>query len=129
MRNLLEPAVDQYRIRTAEAFAIFKGSFGNEFAGAFLVPSPIDGKMLKVLATIDGEPGDSMEWEHLSVSRQNRIPNWTEMDSMKHLFFLPEEVCFQIHPPVSEHVNIHNNCLHIWRPVSGSIYMPPKRFV
>lgn len=55
-------------------------------------------------------------WDHVSVSRPDRCPTWDEMERIKRLFFKPDETAMQLHVPVSEHINHHPNCLHIWRP-------------
>ena len=38
-------------------------------------------------------------WDHVSVSFRNRTPTWEEMAEIKKLFFSPEEVCVEYHPP------------------------------
>ena len=126
MRDLYE--LNNFRICTEQTKAIFNGTYGDQSSGAFFIPSPIDKQLMKVLATIDGE-GDVAEWEHVSVSRQTRCPNWPEMDFVKRLFFLAHEAAFQFHPPVFHHVNRHNYCLHIWRPLVAQLPFPPARFV
>ena len=42
------------------------------------------------------------------------------MCAIKDMFFEPEEECVQFHP---KKINIAQNCLHIWRPVDGVLYM------
>ena len=52
------------------------------------------------------------------------------MCAIKDMFFDHEETVMQLHPPVSEYVNIHPYCLHLWRPNNGRIIpRPPKEFV
>lgn len=46
-----------------------------------------------------------------------------EMCAIKDMFFEPEEECVQFHPKKSSYVNIAQNCLHIWWPVDGVLYM------
>jgi len=65
------------------------------------------------------------DWEHVSVSTTERCPRWNEMEQIKRLFFEPYETVMQLHPPESAYVNIHPNCLHLWRPVKQEIPMPP----
>lgn len=55
-------------------------------------------------------------WEHLSVSMPSKTPTWEQMCMMKDIFWEEEEECLEYHPRKSEYVNIHNHCLHIWRP-------------
>ncbi len=72
---------------------------------------------------------DAFRWDHVSVSLQNRCPNWEEMSMIKDLFWAPEECVLQYHPPKSDHINIHPYCLHLWKPKDLDIPMPPKFFV
>jgi len=67
-------------------------------------------------------------WEHVSVSRCDRIPTWMEMCHVKDLFWMPEELVVQFHPPRSKYVNIHPNVLHLWKP-PYKIELPPKEYV
>jgi len=57
-----------------------------------------------------------MGWDHVSISRQNRCPNWPEMEHIKRLFFRDDETAMQLHVPPSDHISIHPYCLHLWRP-------------
>lgn len=66
-----------------------------------------------------------MEWEHLSVSTENRCPTWEEMNYFKDTFWKPEECCIQYFPRESQYVNNAPNCLHIWRPLGRNIPEPP----
>ena len=68
-------------------------------------------------------------WDHVSVSHKSRCPTWPEMCVIKDIFFEEEECCVEYHPAKSNYVNIHPNCLHIWKPQNRSIPVPPKIFV
>lgn len=116
MRSLLH--LDRYRMRTADILAAH-GNFGDEYNGMFLMPSPMDKRAMKILAS-NGEG-----WDHVSVSRMDRIPYWTEMNYVKDLFFYEEEVVMQLHVPKAMHVNYHPRCLHLWRPQNVVIPLPP----
>lgn len=70
-----------------------------------------------------------MGWDHVSVSRTNRCPNWIEMDFIKRMFFDDNEVCMQLHVASADHISDHPYCLHIWRPKTHSIPMPPSWMV
>ena len=59
---------------------------------------------------------DGEGWEHVSVSTRGRCPNWDEMVFVKNLFWGPDDVVMQLHPPQSAYVNNHPHCLHLWRP-------------
>ena len=75
------------------------------------------------IASVDEGGGEA--WEHVSVCRphSDKLPTWEEMCAIKDMFFEPEEECVQFHPKKSSYVNIAQNCLHIWRPVDGALYM------
>ena len=68
-------------------------------------------------------------WDHVSVSWRNRCPTWEEMCEVKKLFFYPEEVCVQYHPPESEYVNYFPFCLHLWSFQEPGMPMPPAWMV
>lgn len=101
-------------------------------AGAFLIPSCEDGEPLRCMVSA-GRMGASIglpPWDHVSVSRADRVPSWPEMDQLYKLFFRPGEVAMQLHVPDDEHVNHHPNCLHIWRPTGlKKIPQPPHWMV
>jgi hypothetical protein len=120
MRDLtrLEP----YRIRGREIMQLW-GWEGDETCGAFQIRSPIDQAPMKVIAS-SGEG-----WDHVSVSRVNRCPNWPEMEYIKRLFFRDDETAMQLHVPPNQHVNMMSTCLHIWRPHNVEIPRPPSNFV
>lgn len=119
MRDLR--VLDVYRDPGGELLAY--GERGDATAGVFLVPSPIDGGPMRVIASA----GDG--WDHVSVSRRNRCPNWPEMEHVKRLFFRDEETAMQLHVPPADHVNCHPHCLHLWRPLAGEIPRPPSIMV
>jgi hypothetical protein len=112
MRNLHEN--DRYRI-----FSAFYGSWGDGSNGTFIFRSPIDGGELRVIAS-DGDG-----WDHVSVSRVNRAPNWSEMEFIKRKFFKDGETAMQLHVPVDQHINCHPHCLHLWRSQTQPIPLPP----
>lgn len=95
-------------------------SFGNN--GAFLIAS-YKKYFLHVIAS------DGMGWDHVSVSREDRIPNWREMCDIKKIFWDPEDCVIQFHPPESQYVNNHPYVLHLWRPQNEKIPMPPLECV
>jgi len=115
MRNL--SALEGHRQHGAEQS--YYGTNGDHGNGIFVLRSPIDGGLLTVVAS----NGDG--WDHVSVSRSNRCPNWPEMDYIKRTFFRDDECVMQLHVPVTDHINMHPNCLHLWRPQQASIPRPP----
>lgn len=114
--------LDRNRDRDPEFMSYIIGATEETF-GLFWFRSPIDKAPLKVLASIGGG------WDHVSISRRNRPPNWTEMDYIKRTFFEPHEVAMQLHVPDSDHINLHPNVLHLWRPHDAEIPRPPAEYV
>jgi hypothetical protein len=94
------------------------GWAGDGTAGMFMIPSPIDQKQIAVVASSGGG------WDHVSVSRPTRCPNWPEMEYIASLFFKDDETAMQLHVPSSDHVNNHPYCLHWWRPHNTTIPRP-----
>ena len=127
MRNLLDPEVNRYRVRRGHplADAVFDqyGNFGDGTCGVSIVSSPIDRADMRVIASAGAR------WDHVSVSRRNRPPNWPEMEYIKRLFFRDDETAMQLHVPPSDHISVHPHCLHIWRPHGVEIPRPPAMMV
>ncbi len=112
--------LEKYRNKRAEAFIYGLG--GNEHNGVFNIPLP-NGDKAHVIVS------NGMGWEHVSVSLKGRCPRWQEMCYIKSLFWTDDEVVVQFHPKKEDYVNIHNNCLHLWRPCNSELPTPPKQFV
>jgi hypothetical protein len=102
------------------------GWAGDGTAGMFMIPSPIDRALLAVVASAGMEEAP---WDHVSVSRPNRCPNWPEMEFIAGLFFNDDETAMQLHVPAADHVNNHPHCLHWWRPTSEPIPRPDALLV
>ena len=121
MRDLSE--LDVFRLTSPELLR-FYGWSGDSTCGAFVIPSPVDRKPLHVIAAAD------LGWDHVSVSRPNRTPTWGEMEHIKRLFFRDDEAAMQLHVPVAQHISLHPNVLHIWRPHGHPpIPLPPPLMV
>ena len=108
---------EKYRLLRAERE--FYGINGDGTCGCFRLPSPIDGQGLTIVASSDGG------WDHVSVSRSNRCPNWPEMEFIKRRFFRDDETAVQFHVPESDHINLHPHTLHLWRSQTQEIPRPP----
>lgn len=113
--------LEKYRLREKERECY--GCNGDSSNGVFKVF--VNGKSFFCIASNGGG------WEHISVSMpsQKRCPTWEEMCAIKDIFFDAEETVVQYHPKKSEYVNIHQCCLHLWKPTNGEIPTPPKVFV
>lgn len=112
MKNLNE--LNDYRV---ELF----GDIGDAHNGAFKIK--IKGEQYTIIASNGGD------WEHVSVASLYKIPSWSTMQRVKEMFFHDHEIVMQLHPKKSEHININNNCLHLWRPLKESIPTPPQYMV
>ncbi len=111
----LTGTINRYRLDVAKRM----GWNGDDTCGCFRIPSPIDRQPLMIQAS--SEDG----WDHVSVSRTKRCPNWPEMDFIRQQFFKDDEVVMQLHVARADHINVHPYCLHLWRPHAGAIPLPP----
>ena len=87
--------------------------------GIAVVRSPIDRACMAVIASVGAG------WDHVSVSRKNRVPNWAEMEHVKRLFFNDDETAVQFHVPSEAHISFHEFVLHLWRPQDVALPRPP----
>ena len=78
---------------------------------------------LRVIWSIATEE-DGRPWLHVSASRADRRPSYSDLARVKELFIGPERAAYSVWAPASEHVNIHPNCLHLWAPLSGGSPLP-----
>lgn len=112
--------LEKYRCRDLER-ALY-GVNGDGSNGMFKVF--VGGRSFHVIASNGGG------WEHISVSRPNgKTPTWDEMCVIKDMFFTADEVVVQYHPKKSEYVNVHEGCLHLWRPTEDTLPTPPRIYV
>lgn len=71
------------------------------------------GEDIRIIASIDDTKHGRML--HLSVSRLDRLPSWTEMIAIKRHFY-PDDVCAVMVAPEEEvYVNIQTFTLHWWQ--------------
>lgn len=116
MRNLR--VLDEYR-DASKQIVEFYGNAGDETCGVFRMPSPIDGQTMIIVAA------QGNDWDHVSVSRTSRCPNWPEMEFIRRMFFNDDETVVQFHVPRTDHINVHPYCLHMWRPQKVELPRPP----
>jgi hypothetical protein len=117
-------------MKTPNKYRVTKGvmssddSYGNN--GFFIIPLS-NRTYLQVISS------DEMDWEHVSVvsvsDKKPRTPSWSEMCKVKDMFWEENDCVIQYHPPKSEYVNNHQNCLHLWKPKNSEIIMPPSELV
>ena len=68
---------------------------------------------LQIIASA-GEYDDGREWLHISVSRKSRILTYDEMTRIKRDFIGDDKKAVLVLPEKKNHVNIHENCLHLF---------------
>ena len=76
-------------------------------------------------------------WDHVSVTLKNtktgkpvqQTPTWMMMCEVKSHFWKDEEYAMQLHPPKKDHINLHDHCLHLWRPQNQDFRLPPSLLV
>ena len=123
MRATVPTVLHNGRLRCRDV--LWDSTADDGLLGAFQIVGPM-GRDLRILSS---GPTPDTGWEHVSVSVQNRPPNWAEMCRVKDLFWDDEEMVMQIHPPRSEYVNHHPFCLHLWKPVGVVLPLPPSHLV
>lgn len=68
---------------------------------------------LKVIETISDHE-DGREWLHVSLSFTDHLPTYGDLKQVKSIFAGDENTALQVFPPKSQHINIHEYCLHLW---------------
>lgn len=118
MKRKLDPRWKLARVRHPFGNAV------NDFNAAYRIMGPA-GRDLTILVS-DGEG-----WDHVSVSTPagTDAPTWAEMCWVKDQFFEAREYAVEYHPPHERYINVHPNCLHIWRPQNERVPMPPLALV
>lgn len=100
---------NQYRVTKGPMAS--ENRIGNN--GAFLIPKKNGKGKFACIA------GEGAGWEHVSVrvirDFEDHTPTWGELCEVKSLFWDPEDLVVQFHPPESEYVNTHPHVLHLWR--------------
>ena len=124
MRLPLPAAIEPFRVKEGALASPPRASHG-----AFLLP--FGRQVLQVIFSpgvdwaVTGFAGEP--WEHASVCvvGERRCPTWGEMHAVKGWFWGDEETVMQLHPPKSVYRNHHPFVLHLWRPTSTPIPLPP----
>ena len=115
--------IEQYRF----SWGVYQSKKGDRY-GLFKIP--FENRHLNIMVAPDFlESGVKTPWEHVSISLPNRCPNWKEMSYVKELFWDDEDIVVQFHPKKSEHVNMHDTCLHLWKWNEGEIPCPTSYLV
>jgi len=67
---------------------------------------------LRVAMSVEHYNGQ--DWLHVSVSRRSKMPSYDDLKRVKHDFIGDDHAAYQAFPKASEHVNLHEFCLHLW---------------
>jgi hypothetical protein len=79
-------------------------------------------RMSMIVSVADHEDGH--EWIHVSMAGVDRLPEYEEVCLMHHAVWGDEGYAYQVFAPAREHVNIHQNALHLWGRLNGSAVLP-----
>lgn len=122
--------------KSIEHLRVTDGPYGTDASsganGAFQIRLS-SGVVVNVIAS-DGSDWLECElpqpaWEHVSVSLPRRCPTWSEMNEVKRIFWRDDETVMQLHVPRDRHINNHEFCLHLWKPIGVTIPLPPTEAV
>lgn len=127
MRRSPTKEIEIYRVTSGQVAS----DHGSGPCGAFRIPMNMIGPVILNVVASDGRDWSECGfpqpvWEHVSVSLRVRCPTWEEMDFVKRLFWRDNETVMQLHVPRSQHLNYHETCLHLWKPVGIDILLPPS---
>ena len=117
MRHVPNLKLERWRVTSGVLAS--DASYGNN--GHFYIPC---GKVELSVRASDGSG-----WDHVSVSLPDRTPTWDEMCFVKDIFWREDETVIQFHPRKDMYKNVHNFCLHMWKPSGSEIALPPLMFV
>lgn len=77
-----------------------------------------------VSAAPHNHDGYVVEYIHASISRSDRMPDYDDLCLLRAACFDEEAYAYQVFPPPSEHVNIHERALHLWGRADGKPMLP-----
>ena len=67
---------------------------------------------------------DGAEWIHASIARENHMPSYADLVTLKRAVFGAGRYAFQVFPAADRHVNIHGRALHLWGRADGTNPLP-----
>lgn len=67
---------------------------------------------------------DGIEWIHASMTGINDTPSYAKMCELHRAVWGDRGYSYEIHPPRSQHVNIHPYALHLWGRADGRPVLP-----
>jgi len=68
-------------------------------------------------------PHGDVEYVHASIAWAHRMPSYEELCALHQAVF-DDGYAYQVFVPSTYHVNIHENCLHLWGRLDGKPCLP-----
>lgn len=114
--------LNKYRIRTGS----MRSGDEDGCNGAFTFSIPGEARRVFCIASDGSQENTLPRWKHVSVSfgPNKATPSWDLMCKVKELFWEPEDVVMQLHPPRSQWISNHPGCLHLWQPLEPGVTIP-----
>lgn len=70
-------------------------------------------------------PFDGVEWTHASMANAaRRVPTYEQMCLLHRAVWGDDGESYEVHPPLSDHVNLHPYALHLWGRADGKRVLP-----
>lgn len=134
MRDPLPNVLEKYRITAGHASTSRGAPYGAFHLPIKKICTPQrSGSAVCIMDDGRGQGPNRTGWEHVSVThalnKGTITPTWDIMAKVKDLFWKPSECVMQIHPPEEDYIDIHENVLHLWRPLEEEIPRPPDDLV
>lgn len=83
---------------------------------------------LKVIITVEWQDSDTeTKWLHVSMSFKSKLPSYSDMKIVKNVFIGEDRTAFQIFPSNDQHVNLHENTLHLFSCLTKDIFPDFRR--
>lgn len=80
---------------------------------------------IEILVSYAPHPTDGgTEWLHASIVRADRMPDYHDLTFLHRAVFAGGGYAYQVFAPPSQHVNIHDQCLHLWGRLDGQPVLP-----
>lgn len=77
----------------------------------------------RVIVTADPDCDLCGDWIHASISRPDRMPDYTDLQLL-HKAVFGDGWAYQVFAPPAEHVNHYETCLHLFGRVDGAAALP-----
>ena len=85
----------------------------------------VDGEGAVIVTVADQV--DGVEWVHASISRRDVDPSYADL-KLLHRAVFGGGWAYQVFPPQSEHVNIHDHALHLFGRLDGAPALPDMTY-